>query len=77
MSCMMLLPMVLSLVGAIFYLTGEASILWRLAVLLMAIGAAVVLLLVPAVPYAVPVLLQIGLSLGFVIYWQIDNLRLS
>ncbi len=75
---MMLLPMVLSLVGAIFYLlTGEESILWRLAVLLMAIGAAVVLLLVPAVPYAAPVLLQIGLSFGFVIYWQIDKLRLS
>ncbi len=72
---MLLFPLVLSLVGAVFFfITADTGLIWKLLALGLALGAAYMQFFT-AVPVAVPVLMQIALCIWFVLYWQIDQMR--
>lgn len=70
-----LLPLVLSIVGALFFFITDAPLVLKLVVVVLVAAAAFVQFFVPAVPLVIPVLVQVALSIGFVIYWQIDQMR--
>ena len=74
-----LFPLVLSLIGALVLLFVWDGPLWfRLLIVGVAVAAAVVSLVAPlasAVPPAIPVLAQISICIGVVLFFGIDPMR--
>lgn len=73
-----LIPLVASIIGGVFFLfAADAEMKWKLMVLGLVLVAAVCQFIPPLagnVPMLVPVMIQIVICIGLVLYFQLDNL---